>query len=447
MLRGSLLVEDEASVRLATLQAFKLAGIPADAVSTMEEAAGLVDERFAGVVVADVRLPGKSGMDLLGVVMAIDPEIPVVLVTGHGDVGMAVQAMRQGAYDFVEKPFRTEQLVGVVRRGLEKRRLVLENRALQQTVQARAGLPELVGQSLPMQRVRQFIEAIGPTHADVMIEGETGTGKEVVARHLHAASGCSGPFVAINCAALPETMFESEIFGHEAGAFTGAQKRRIGKFEHARGGTVFLDEIESMPLGLQVKLLRVLQERSLERLGGNDAVEVECRVIGASKVDLLQRAERGEFRSDLYYRIATVGVKLPPLREHASDVGLLLAHFVGQACLRYQRPVPDWTSAQLEAWAARPWPGNVRELKGFADRLVLGVADPGAVHEAAGDAAALSLPRRLELHEKKLLREALDEADGQVAQAAVRLGIPKKTLYDKLKRHEIGGIKGLPYTE
>ena len=439
MMRGALLVEDEASLRLATVQTFKLAGIPVNAVATMEEAVDQLDEQFAGVVVADVRLPGKSGLDLLVFAMGIDREIPVILVTGHGDVTMAVQAMRQGAYDFVEKPFRSEHLVEVVRRGLEKRRLVLENRALRHAVQSAAGLPDLIGQSAPMQKLRQFIATIGPTGADVMLNGETGTGKEVVARHLHAAAQGTGPFVAINCAAMPETMFESEMFGHEAGAFTGAHKRRIGKFEHARGGTVFLDEIESMPLVLQAKLLRVLQERTLERLGGNDSVAIDCRVIGASKMDLVKLSEQGQFRADLYYRIATVSVQLPPLRDHPADIGLLLAHFVQQACLRYQRPVPDWSPAQLQEWSLRTWPGNVRELKGFADRLVLGVADTGA---DAGEAAApLPLPRRLELHEKKLLREALDEADGHVAQAAVRLGIPKKTLYDKLKRYEIGGAK------
>jgi len=449
-----LLVEDEASVRLATSQSLKLARLAVDAVATMEEALGVLTPEFDGVVITDVRLPGRSGLDLLQQAVQLDRELPVILVTGHGDVAMAVQAMRDGAYDFVEKPFSAEHLVAVVRRALDKRRLVLENRRLRAAVDSAADPPHpLLGQSAPMQRLRQFVATIGPTGADVLINGETGTGKEVLARALHAAGAGrtpnaagpggspgaaatgTGPFVAINCAALPETMFESEMFGHEAGAFTGAQKRRIGKFEFARGGTVFLDELESMPLALQAKLLRVLQERSVERLGGNASVPVDCRVVCASKADLAALSAAGQFRADLYYRIATVSVDLPPLRAHPEDIPLLLAHFVQQACRRYQRPVPDWTPQQLADWSARPWPGNVRELKGFAERLVLGVGETAP----AADAEPLPLPKRLELVEKKWLREALAAADGQVAVAAERLGIPKKTLYDKLKRYEIGG--------
>lgn len=434
-----LLVEDEASVRLATTQSLKLARLAVDAVATVEEAQDILTSEFDGVVVTDVRLPGRSGLDLLQHAVQLDRELPVILVTGHGDVAMAVQAMRDGAYDFVEKPFSADHLVAVVRRALDKRRLVLENRRLRAAVDAGGeAVHPLLGQSAAMQRLRQFVATIGPTGADVLINGETGTGKEVLARALHAAgrlpNSSTGPFVAINCAALPESMFESEMFGHEAGAFTGAQKRRIGKFEFARGGTVFLDELESMPLALQAKLLRVLQERVVERLGGNASVPVDCRVVCASKADLAALSAAGTFRADLYYRIATVAVDLPPLRAHAEDIPLLLAHFVQQACRRYQRPVPDWTAQQLADWTARPWPGNVRELKGFAERLVLGVGEAAPT----ADAEPLPLPKRLELIEKKWLREALAAADGQVALAAERLGIPKKTLYDKLKRYEMG---------
>jgi two-component system C4-dicarboxylate transport response regulator DctD len=430
-----LLIEDEASVRLATSQSLALAGIGVTAVATMEEALDWIGADFEGIVISDVRLPGRSGLELLEAAMRADRELPVVLVTGHGDVAMAVQAMRQGAYDFIEKPFRADHLVAVARRALDKRRLVIENRALRRAVGERGALPELIGESAPVQRLRQFIETIGPTGADVLINGETGTGKEVVARRLHAAGSPGAPFVAINCAALPEAMFESEVFGHEAGAFTSAAKRRIGKFEYARGGTVFLDEIESMPLALQVKLLRVLQERTVERLGGNESVPVSCRVVAASKADLAGLCAQGGFRPDLYYRIATVSVQLPALREHASDIPLLLAHFVQQACLRFQRPVPDWSAAQMADWCARPWPGNVRELKGFADRLVLGLVEAPAA--AAEPGAAGSLQRQMELFEKRLLREALARAQGNVLQAAEQLGVAKTTLYDKLKRHGI----------
>jgi two-component system C4-dicarboxylate transport response regulator DctD len=430
-----LLIEDEASIRAAMMQSLKLAGIAVTAVASAEEALAWIDVNFFGVVLTDVRLPGMSGLELLDAAMARDRELPVIVVTGHGDVTMAVQAMRQGAYDFIEKPFRADHIVEVARRALEKRRLVIENRALKSALQDRDDVPELVGESVAIERLRGFIATIGPTGADVLINGETGTGKEVVARRLHAAGSPDAPFVAINCAAMPETMFESEVFGHEAGAFTGAAKRRIGKFEFARGGTVFLDEIESMPLALQVKLLRVLQERTVERLGGNESIKVNCRIVAATKVDLEKLSREGGFRADLYYRISTVSIQLPPLREHPSDIPSLLGLFVRQACARYDRPVPDWTPQQMAAWSALPWPGNVRELKGFADRLVLGLVD--ARQEPAEARSPLTLSLQLELFEKNALRAALRRTGGNVVLAAEQLGIGKTTLYDKLKRFEI----------
>ncbi|MEO7106712.1 MAG: sigma-54 dependent transcriptional regulator, partial [Rhodoferax sp.] len=248
-------------------------------------------------------------------------------------------------------------------------------------------------------------------------------------------------FVAINCGALPESMFESEIFGNEAGAFTGAQKRRIGKLEYAQGGTVFLDEIESMPMALQVKLLRVLQERQLERLGGNTTIALDCRVIAATKVDLRQLSSEGKFREDLYYRLGVVSVDLPRLNARREDIPLLLAHFVQRAALRYQKPVPAWNAQEMAQWQQREWPGNVRELRNFADQLVLGVADMGAdtvtaeVSHTASDASGL--PRRVDAYEASLIAEALRANAFNVAVAAESLGIPKKTLYDKLKKHNI----------
>jgi two-component system C4-dicarboxylate transport response regulator DctD len=388
--------------------------------------------------VTDVRLPGKSGLELLAQVTALDADLPVIVVTGHGDVGMAVEAMRAGAYDFIEKPFAAERLMETVRRAQEKRRLVLENRRLKEAWAAHPDVPALIGQSPAIERVRTMIRTVGPTAADILINGQTGTGKEVVARHLHAASGRKGSFVAINCGALPESVFESEIFGHEAGAFTSAQKRRIGKLEYANGGTVFLDEIETMPLALQVKLLRVLQERRLERLGGNDPIAIDCRVIAASKADLLQLSAEGRFREDLYYRIGVVTMDLPRLAERREDIPLLLAHFVQGAALRYQRPVPAWSAGQMAEWQARDWPGNVRELRNFADRLVLGVIPSEAAPGTEGE----TLPQRVDAYERSLIAQALAASDGNVAVAADRLGVPRKTLYDKLKKYQLGTARG-----
>ncbi len=440
----AILIEDEHALRMATSQALELGGFRVHEFGSAEQAQDLLRADFPGVVVTDVRLQGRSGLEVLADVVALDPDLPVIIVTGHGDVGMAVEAMQAGAYDFIEKPFSSDRLIETVRRAQEKRLLVMENRRLKAAWEAHPNMPALIGQSAEIERVRTLIRTLGPSLVDILINGQTGTGKEVVARQLHIASGRGGPFVAINCGALPETVFESEIFGHEAGAFTGAQKRRIGKLEYASGGTVFLDEIESMPLALQVKLLRVLQERQLERLGGNDPVKIDCRVIAASKADLLQMSAKGAFREDLYYRIGVATIDLPKLCERRDDIPLLLAHFVQGAAQRYQRPVPQWTRSQLVQWQTHDWPGNVRELSNFADRLVLGMVEGPAAsaiddrQQASQEAAEReSLPQRIDAYERLKIVEALAASDGNVADAANRLGIPKKTLYDKLKKHNL----------
>ncbi|RJF97756.1 sigma-54-dependent transcriptional regulator [Noviherbaspirillum saxi] len=440
----AILIEDEQAVRMATAQTLELAGFRVHACESAENALALLQSEFPGVVVTDVRLPGQSGLDLLSQLVAMDADLPVIVVTGHGDVDMAVEAMRAGAYDFIEKPFAAERLMETVRRAQEKRSLVLENRRLKAAWTSHPDMPALIGESVAIERVRMLIRTVGPTTVDILINGQTGTGKEVVARHLHAASGRKGPFVALNCGALPESVFESEIFGHEAGAFTSAQKRRIGKLEYANGGTVFLDEIETMPLALQVKLLRVLQERKLERLGGNEAISIDCRVIAASKADLLELSTQGRFREDLYYRIGVVNIELPRLAERRDDIPLLLAHFVQGAAIRYQRPVPGWTQAQIAGWQARDWPGNVRELRNFADRLVLGVLDQAGAASAASSAESdLALPQQVDAYERMVIADALAASEGNVAATADRLGVPKKTLYDKLKKYQLPAGRGM----
>jgi len=436
-MQQAILIEDEAALRLAASQTLELGGFSVQACASAEEALALLRADYPGVVVTDVRLPGKSGLELLAHVAALDAGLPVIVVTGHGDVDMAVSAMRAGAYDFIEKPFASERLLESVRRAQERRRLVLENRQLRTARAQHPDMPDLVGNSAAIEQLKVMIRNVAPAGVDVLINGQTGTGKEVVARLLHAASGRKGNFVAINCGALPESVFESEIFGHEAGAFTGAQKRRIGKLEFAQGGTVFLDEIESMPMSLQVKLLRVLQERRLERLGGNESVALECTIVAATKVDLLQLSAQGQFREDLYYRIGVVSIALPRLADRRDDIPLLLAHFAAEAAARFQRPVPAWTAQQMAAWQAADWPGNVRELRNFADRLVLGIAGIGTASTAPA-AAPQSLPQQVDQHERELIVQALDAVDGNVALAADNLMVPRKTLYDKLKKYQIG---------
>lgn len=441
-----ILIEDEAALRLATTQTLELGGFEVTAYASAEQAQAALKADFDGVIVSDVRLPGRSGLELLVQVAALDAELPVIMVTGHGDVEMAVGAMRSGAYDFIEKPFGAERLADAVRRAQERRSLVLENRRLKAAWALHPDTPQLVGRSDAIERLKVMVRNIAPAAVDILINGQTGTGKEVVARLIHAASGRGGNFVPINCGALPESVFESEMFGHEAGAFTGAQKRRIGKLEYAKGGTVFLDEIESMPLALQVKLLRVLQERRLERLGGNESVALDCRVVAASKADLLQLSAQGTFREDLYYRIGVVSIDLPRLAERRDDIPYLLEYFAEGAAIRFQRALPQWSRAQMAEWQARDWPGNVRELRNFADRLVLGIADgaPGAAGTAVDPRAIPgSLPQQIDGYERKLIADALKRSDGNVATAAERLGVPKKTLYDKLKRYQLASGRGM----
>lgn len=433
-----LLVEDDEHVRLATIQSLPLAGLSAQGVDSAEAVPAWLGPSFGGVVICDVQLPGNSGLDLLHGLTECDPELPVVLITGHGDIGMAVEAMRDGAWDFIEKPFSAEHLVEVVRRAPAQRRLILENRRLKAQL---GGGPadSLLGASAAMEQVRTLIRTLGPARVDVLIHGETGCGKEVVARALHAGSGSRGAFVAINCGALPETIFESEIFGAEAGAYTGSNKRRIGKLEFAGDGTVFLDEIESMPLALQVKMLRVLQERSVERLGANTATPLACRVVAATKVDLLQLAKEGRFREDLVYRLDVATIELPPLRQRREDIPLLLSHFCAQAAGRLQRPLLSWSDAQMSAWQAREWPGNVRELRNFAERWVLGLVPEGAVPKLPMQSETTALPgepldEALAAVERQWITQALRECSGNIAKAGERLGMARRTLHDRVKR-------------
>jgi DNA-binding NtrC family response regulator len=430
-----LFVEDDPTVRFGSTQALQLAGHQVRAFGCAEHVVPHIVPGFYGVLLTDVRLPGIDGLSLLERVKQADPTLPVILVTGHGDISMAVKAMRLGAYDFIEKPFSTDRLNDVICRALEMRRLSLEVDTLRAKLTSREAIEaKLIGRSSVMSNLRRVVLDIASTDADVLITGETGTGKELVARCLHDYSKRrTRAFAAINCGGMPDTLFESEVFGHEAGAFTGAIKRRVGKIEHARGGTLFLDEIESMPPGLQVKLLRVLQERQFERLGSNELLPMDCRVITATKADLLRPSPERPFRSDLYYRLSVVIISLPALRDRREDIPALFGHFLLQASLRYERPVPEVSDGQMGKVMAHSWPGNVRELRNAADRVVLGLplGDTIAFEEGI---AARPLDQQVALFERHLISEALARSGGKAALASERLGLPKKTLYDKMKR-------------
>jgi two-component system, NtrC family, C4-dicarboxylate transport response regulator DctD len=426
-----LLVEDDPTVRAGSEQALELADFTVSSFESAEPAAKLLQANSPLVLVSDVRLPGMSGLELLEAARAIDPELPVILVTGHGDIAMAVQAMHDGAYDFLEKPYSSEQLADVVRRAVDKRRLQLEVRALRQKLEHSVGIEAcLLGNTPAMQALRQVIVDVAGQPADVLIYGETGTGKELVARCLHQFSERGKHhYVPVNCGAIPETIFESELFGHEQGAFTGAAKRQIGKIEHADHGTLFLDEIESLPLAMQVKLLRVLQERSIQRLGSNHAVPLDVRVIAASKEDLKDFSDQGKFRSDLYYRLNLIVLHIPPLRERREDIPLLFEHFMLDAAARYKRPCPVVPAAQMQQLMAQDWPGNVRELRNAADRFVLGLS------ASAESAAPATLADQVGAFERMLIEQALRAAGGNVATACTALGLPKQTMYHKMQKY------------
>jgi len=431
------LIDDDPPVRLSLAQTLDLAGFQVQAHESAEDALAAIRPGFLGAVITDVRLPGMDGTQLLARLKAMDPAIPVILITAHGDVGMAVEAMRAGAYDFIEKPFAPERLVDVATRALERRALSAEVQALRAELQARSGIEStLIGRSPAMQLLRRQVQQLAGTAADVMILGETGTGKELVARclHLHGPRKAKH-FVAINCGGLPESLLESELFGHESGAFTNASKRRIGKIEHASGGTLMLDEIESMPMGFQVKLLRVLQERRVERLGSNDEIPVDVRVVAATKVDLKALSEQQKFRSDLYYRLNVAVLRLPPLRERREDIPLLFEHFSALAAARHEREPEPLSHAQSQALMAHDWPGNVRELRNAAERFVLGLDGGDLI--APPEAAPLTLTQQMDQIEKVLIERTLLQHKGRMITACEALGIGRKTLYDKIARHGI----------
>jgi len=436
------LLDDDEHLRTALEQTFDLAGLK---VQTYSSAVGLLHalpKEWAGVVVSDIRMPGVDGVQLLEQLVEYDAQLPVLLITGHGDVPLAVQAMRAGAYDFLQKPFASDLLLDSVRRALSVRRLVLENRSLRLALADQKVLGErILGSSAQAQVLREQVSALSDLQADVLVLGETGSGKEVVARALHdLSSRAAAPFVAINAGALAESVIESELFGHEAGAFTGAQKRRIGKFEFANGGTIFLDEIESMSLDVQVKLLRLLQERVVERVGSNQLIPLDIRVIAATKEDLLIAAEAGRFRADLYYRLNVAQIQIPPLRQRTEDILPLFQHFVVQACGKHQvAQEPNLTAQQRAELLAHDWPGNVRELQNAAERFALGLglavveSSKNELHAVAG----LPLSLQVDAFERALIAAELAKPHTSLREVAEALQMPRKTLHDKIRKYDL----------
>jgi two-component system C4-dicarboxylate transport response regulator DctD len=423
-------VDDDAKLREVNIESLELEGLTARPFAGAEEALADIDPNFAGIFISDIRMPRVDGLALLARVRAIDPEIPVILITGHADVPMALGALRDGAFDFLTKPFSADHLLSSARRALDGRRLVLENRRLREAaIVAEDSLP-LIGETPVMRQLRQTIIEVAQADFDVLIEGETGTGKELVALLLHRGGIRRGrPFVAVNCGALPEVLAESELFGAIDGRGT-----RTGRIESANRGTLFLDEIDSMGLAVQVKLLRVLEEREVTPPGADSPRPLDMRVVAAAKRDLGEAVSEGNFRDDLYYRLNVIRLRLPPLRERRADVPLLFAHFLALAAQKIRRSLPAIDARTRRHLVEHDWPGNVRELRNFAHRCALGMPDAPLTDPTV---SAPPLPERIAQFEATIIRDTLASVGGNIAEATELLGIPRKTLYDKLARHEI----------
>jgi DNA-binding NtrC family response regulator len=450
-----LLVEDKESLRRVLRMTLEHAGYSvteaADARAATDEIAKVPHK----VVLTDLRMPNGSGLDVLRAAKAAGSDVPVIVMTAYGSIDEAVQAMKDGAHDFLQKPVDSNHLLLLVERALEQSRLRTENLLLREEWSKRYGFPRIIGESETIKRTVAETQRVAQTDATVLLLGESGTGKELFARAIHHLSNRRDkPFVAINCAAIPETLIENELFGHERGAFTGAGERRLGKFELASGGTVFLDEVGELPLAVQGKLLRAIEEKSVDRIGGKAPIPVDVRMVAATNKDLRAAVDRGEFRGDLFFRLAVFPIEIPPLRDRADDVELLARHFAAQLGKELRGREAKLSELSIAAMRAHRWPGNVRELENsieraciLADSATLEPKDLGLGDAASTDAqsAAFDLTgslseateRAVEIVERRKIAEALAAHDGNKTQAAESLGVSYKTLLTKIKEYNL----------
>lgn len=445
-----LLTEDDAVQREIIADILTQSGHAVASAASGEEALRRLAEGMPDLLLTDLKMQGMDGLQLMAEAKRLHPELEVVVMTAHGTVRTAVAAMRDGATDYLEKPFDKEELLHVVRRALEHGGLRRENRQLRELVTHSVSLGNIIGEAPAMQEVFQRTRRAADVNATVLILGESGTGKELVARHIHFnGARRNKSFVTVNCAAIPENLVESVLFGHEKGAFTGADAARPGKFEAAHGGTIFLDEIGDMPLASQAKLLRVLQDGVVERVGANQSRQVDVRVIAATNRDLRQRVESGAFRQDLFYRLEVLTIALPPLRERIQDLPLLIAHFRAKLEKKLGTRAPALAPEVVDLFRRYAWPGNVRELENTLEQLfILAPHDPitaadlpeklrTATPPVPGDFILPPQGIVLEALEQDLIRQALERSGGRIKEAAELLGISYKTLQYRLKKHEI----------
>jgi DNA-binding NtrC family response regulator len=448
-----LLVEDKDSLRLMLRHALEAQGHSVVEAKDQPEAVQQLKDNNPAVVLSDLRLPEGDGFGVLDAAKDVDPELPVIVMTAYGGIQDAVAAMKAGAMDFLAKPVDPDHLVLLVERALAQRRLISEYMLLKEELAARRGAPTIIGEAASMKQLSLAVQRAATSDATVLIEGESGTGKELFARAVHALSGRSnGPFVAINCAAIPETLLEAELFGYERGAFTGATQRKPGKFELANRGTLFLDEIGELPLALQGKILRALQEKTFDRLGGTSSTKVDVRLVAATNRQLKQAVAARRFREDLYFRLSVFPITVPPLRERRDDIPILARHFIEKQCQELGKPPLTLSPAAFEAMQAYPWPGNVRELQNCLERAVIltdgstifpkhlslnaeGLAKPEnplADLDLSGSLAEITNRAMAEV-ERQAIRQALAETNGDGPRAADRLQINYKALTARMR--------------
>ena len=441
-----LIVDDETDSRDALSELADRWGYEVQTAGDGTEALRRAIEWHPDVILTDLVMPNMDGLWLLRALRAELPDCPVVLLTGRGTVQTAVQAIKEGAYDFIEKPLEISRLRVVLDRALEKKETMREVQLLRRRLAALAPGTDMIGSGPAMQRVFELVQKVAPANASVVITGESGTGKEIVARAIHSLSSRKErPFVALNCGAIPATLIESELFGYERGAFTGADQRRLGNFELAHGGTLFLDEIGELPLEMQGKFLRVLEERRFRRLGGKSEVEVDVRVICATNRDLKEEIKKGRFREDLYFRLHVFTIHLPPLKERREDVPLLVHHFIEKFNAETGKHVQGTSPGAMSVLQGYAWPGNIRELRNTVERaMILTDGDtideehlPPDVRPSHGEAAVLRVPLGVQLRdvEKDYILASLQRNGGNKARTAEMLGISEKTLYNKLNRY------------
>ena len=440
-------VDDDLVMREALRDTLSAEGHEVHAVESAAQAFAELERQEWDLVLADLSLPRVSGLELLDRIKRSWPSTEVIVITGQGSIATAVDAIKRGAYHYLTKPFTAEEIIHLVRQALERRRLVDRKERLEEELSQVRGMHQLVGQSEALRRVRQVIQTAAGSEATVLLEGESGTGKEIIANAIHGLSKRSrGPLVKMNCAAVPETLLESELFGHEKGAFTGADRRRVGRFEQAEAGTLFLDEVCEMQPRLQAKFLRALQEREIERLGGSETIPVDVRIIAATNRDLQKALAEGVLREDLYYRLNVILMRVPPLRERMDDVPILAMHFVRKYAAREGVPTAGIAEEAMNVLLSYAWPGNVRELENAVERaVVLGQGDrlraadlPPQVARRTDDEHPL-VPAHLTLEEmeKLAISQALRLTGGNKSEAAERLGIHRTSIYDKMRRYGI----------